>query len=651
MVKVRIIILVLVAAVLAGCMQPGKHPLREDDFKNPPAAYKPRTWFHAMSGNMTKAGLTKDLEAIEKVGIGGILLFNVSQGIPNGPVKYNSAEHHALLRHAAAECERLGLSFGVHNCDGWSSSGGPWISPEQSMKMVVWSETISQGGDVQLQLPQPTTREGFYQDIAVLAYPSLKSEVDDFENKPLISASDQDFDVSLISDNRLDAETQIQQKGDEGPWIQFEYEDEKEVRSVFLVFNDRNGEAILQVSDDGKNYRSVRELYKVRTGKGEWAINDHFAPIKARFFRLKLNQSMTFKEAKLSATYSLHNVLGRTSIARTEDKDLQPIGQPDAEMIIDKNKVIDISSGMNSSGNLKTNLPAGTWTILRFGYTSTGAFNHPASDEGRGLECDKFSREAFKIHYVAFSKKVIENTKSVAPNAMQYIEIDSYEMGGQNWTVDYDQKFRHEKGYKLLEFLPLYAGRFVESAEASEAVLHDVRDLNCDLMAENYFGYFAELCRRDGVESYIEPYGFGPLNDLDVGGKADINMGEFWMNREMTMVQSAVSASHIYGKTVTSAESFTSRPEINWMGHPAMAKVSGDLAWTHGINEFMFHRFAHQANTHVKPGMTMNRWGFHFDRTQTWWENAGADWFKYMARGQYMLREGVPVSDLLVFVG
>jgi hypothetical protein len=161
MVKVRIIILVLVAAVLAGCMQPGKHPLREDDFKNPPAAYKPRTWFHAMSGNMTKAGLTKDLEAIEKVGIGGILLFNVSQGIPNGPVKYNSAEHHALLRHAAAECERLGLSFGVHNCDGWSSSGGPWISPEQSMKMVVWSETISEGAMCNFSFRNPLPAKGF----------------------------------------------------------------------------------------------------------------------------------------------------------------------------------------------------------------------------------------------------------------------------------------------------------------------------------------------------------------------------------------------------------------------------------------------------------------------------------------------------------
>jgi hypothetical protein len=92
-------------------------------------------------------------------------------------------------------------------------------------------------------------------------------------------------------------------------------------------------------------------------------------------------------------------------------------------------------------------------------------------------------------------------------------------------------------------------------------------------------------------------------------------------------------------------------PGINWKGNPAMAKITGDKAWAAGINEFMFHRFAHQANPNVKPGMTMNRWGFHFDRTQTWWENAGADWFKYIARGSYLLRQGVPVSDLLVFVG
>lgn len=647
------LLFIIVATALSSCSLKveSNNFLSVDEFKNPPAEYKPRTWFHAMSGNMSKTGLTKDLEAIEEVGIGGILLFNVSQGIPNGPIKYNSPEHHEMLKHAAAECERLGLSFGVHNCDGWSSSGGPWITPEQSMKMVVWSETLSEGGNLQLQLSQPTTREGFYEEIAVLAYPALQSEINDWQNRSKVTASDKAFDTEIIIDNRLDTVSKIEKKGDKNPWIQFDYQKPQEIRSVFLVFNDRNGEAILQVSDDGKNFETVRELYKVRTGKGEWAVNDSFEPVKAKYFRLQLNQTMTFKEAKLSSTSSVHNVLGRTSIARTEDRNLTPIGKPASEMIIDKSQIINLSSDLDEDGHLKTTLPEGTWTIMRFGYTSTGAFNHPASDEGRGLECDKFSREAFKIHYDAFSKKVIENTRELAPNAMQYIEIDSYEMGGQNWTQGYAELFKEQKGYDLLPFLPLFAGRFVESAKISDQILWDVRDVNCRLMDQNYFAYFADLCKEDGIKSYIEPYGFGPLNDLDVGGRADINMGEFWMNREMTMVQSAVSASHIYGKNVTSAESFTSTPEINWKGNPAMAKISGDKAWANGINEFMFHRFAHQANTHVKPGMTMNRWGFHFDRTQTWWKNAGADWFTYMARGQYLLRQGVPVSDLLVFVG
>jgi len=203
---INLLIFVFSVFFIAGCSSVEKNTLSEESFKNPPAEFKPRTWFHAMSGNMTKAGLTKDLEAIERVGIGGILLFNISQGIPNGPVKYNSPEHHEMLKHAAAECERLGLSFGVHNCDGWSSSGGPWVTPEQSMKMVVWSETITSGGEVKTQLPQPTKREGYYSDIAVLAYPSMKTEIDDFNNRPKITSSDKNSDVSIIGDNRLDVE-------------------------------------------------------------------------------------------------------------------------------------------------------------------------------------------------------------------------------------------------------------------------------------------------------------------------------------------------------------------------------------------------------------------------------------------------------------
>lgn len=629
----------------------GKNISLADQFKEPPQVARPRTWMHAMSGNMSKPGLTKDFEAMAEVGIGGLLLFNITQGIPNGPIKYNSPEHLELIKHAATEAERLGLSFGVHNCDGWSASGGPWIEPEQSMKMVVWSESLTEGGKVKMELGRPTEREGFYRDIAVVAYPSLASELDDANNMPKISASNAELDVDIISNGRVDDESKLDKKENAEAWLQYDYNEPKTLRSAQLIFNDRHATATLQVSDDGKNFRDVRELFKVRTGKGEWAINDHFEGITSKHFRLKFNQAITLKEAELTSTYYINNPLGRTAIARTEDHALASIGNPEEGMIIDKSRIIDLSDKMYENGTLKTKLPDGDWTILRFGYTSTGAFNNPASDEGKGLEVDKLSRPAFKVHYDAFVKKVVDKVASVAPNAMQYAEIDSYEMGGQNWTEQLDSIFSARKGYDFLKFLPLVAGRFVESAGASEAVLGDYRQVISDLMTQNYFAYFTELCHKDGIESYIEPYGFGPLNDLDIAGVTDIPMGEFWMNRPITMTESAVSGAHIYGKPVMSAESFTSNPTINWKGHPAMAKTSGDLAWTYGINEFMFHRFAHQANVHAEPGMTMNRWGFHFDRTQTWWNNAGSAWFDYIARGSYLLRQGVPVSDLLIYVG
>ncbi len=622
-----------------------------ESFKNPPIQYHPKTWMHAMSGNMSKAGITKDFEAMSKAGLSGLLLFNVTQGIPLGKIKFNSPEHIAILKFAAQEAERLNLTFGIHNCDGWSSSGGPWVKPEESMKMVVYSFALTKGGEnLSLNIPEPTKRENYYQDLIAIAYPSLKSEIQD--EKPVkITSSDPTLDIELVTDKKWDADTKIKKTTDENPWIQFEYQDEQPIASANCRFIDRGGEVELSGSDDGISFKLIKKLEKNRTGKGEWTVHSHFETQKFKYYRLTFNSEMTLKEVNISSVYLIDDLFGRTALARTENSDLKSIGTPTSDMVINNKKMIDVSKLMDAQGNFKGDLPAGDWTIMRFGVTSTGAYNNPASDEGRGLEVNKLNRAAFKHHYDEYVKKVVIASKPVAPNAFQYVEIDSYEMGGENWTNNLNGLFKARYGYDLMKFMPLFAGKFVESADASEGVLQDLRGLISDLMTNNYFGYFQELCHKDGLRTYIENYGLGPLNDLDVGGKADIPMGEFWMNREITQVASPVSAAHIYGRNIISAESFTSTPEINWKGNPAMAKMSGDKAWAVGINEFMFHRFAHQANTHVEPGMTMNRWGFHMDRTQTWWYNAGAAWFKYVGRGSYLLQQGLPVSDLLVFVG
>ena len=616
----------------------------ESLFKNPPNESKPRTWYHVNSDNMSKVGFTKDLKAIKEAGIGGVLVFNVSMGLPDGDVKYNSQEHRDILTHAAKECEKLGLSFGVHNCDGWTSSGGPWVTPENAMKVVVHSTQIVKGGkQIELQLAQPPARHNFYKDIAVVAYPSLDTELIDANVHPIITSSSSEFNVALATDNETATFSELKAN----QWIQFDYGKPHTLRSMSVFINKRKGKIKLLKSDDGVNFTLAHTPKEERIGKDECYFKEHFNAVTARYFRIVTDLDIGIYEMNLSANYTLGNALEFTSYRKNK----RPIGNPDSTTFINKQDIIVLSDKMDASGVLKTKLPKGNWTIMRFGFTASGATNEPASDAGTGLEIDKFSKKALKIHYDAFVGKLIKQAKIDAPNALQYVEIDSYEVGPQNWTDDMESIFQKKYGYDFVPFLPLFAGKYIESNQVIEDVFWDMKRLVSDLMVTNYFDYFTELCHQDGLISYIEPYGFvGPFNSLDAGRSADIPMGEFWLGKPNKHKRAPVSSGHIYGKNIISAEAFTST-KLNWGFHPALAKQQGDYEWTNGINEYMFHRFAHQSNTHVKPGMSMSFVGSHIDRTQTWWENAGPEWFQYLARGSYMLRQGNPVIDLLVFVG
>ena len=108
-------------------------------FASPPDSAKPQTWWHWADGNIGKEGITAELEAMRRIGLGGAHLFTVGNypPIPNPKVPCLSPEWHAMVRHAAAECERLGLALTAQNCAGWSTAGGPWITPDRRCSM--WS--------------------------------------------------------------------------------------------------------------------------------------------------------------------------------------------------------------------------------------------------------------------------------------------------------------------------------------------------------------------------------------------------------------------------------------------------------------------------------------------------------------------------------
>ena len=147
----------------------------DEGFRTPPRTAKPHTWYHMMNGNVTKEGITCDFEALAKAGIGGVQMFDAGCDVPAGPMDFNSPAWFDMFAHAQKEAKRLGLEICIPNCSGWSSSGGPWNPPANGMKRVVYTETAVKGpttfADV---LPREKNDNGFYADIAVLAYPTPK---------------------------------------------------------------------------------------------------------------------------------------------------------------------------------------------------------------------------------------------------------------------------------------------------------------------------------------------------------------------------------------------------------------------------------------------------------------------------------------------
>jgi hypothetical protein len=493
-------------------------------FKNPPASAKPRTWWHWVNGNVSKEGITADLEAMKRVGIQEAQIFNVDLGYPEGPATYLSAKWLDLLHFSVSEAKRLGLEIGFHNGAGWSSSGGPWVTPEYAMQTVVFSEIKVKGGAVIHQkLVEPDSKFNYYKDIAIIAFPT-----------PLGSQRIDELSLKALSGN---------------------------------------------------------------------AFRTHMDPDE--------------------------KVIEKSALIRKAD-------------------IIDLSFQMSADGTLDWKAPVGDWTILRFGHTPNGTENHPAGSGGRGLECDKMSRAAVDAYWTGGIKPVLDKLGSLTGPSLTNCLIDSYEVGCNNWTAGFREEFRKRRGYDCITFLPEMAGYYIESGEVSERFLWDFRKTVGDLMAENYYDYFSELCHRSGMKFSVEPYG-GPFESMRAGERGDVVMGEFWIGNKLFLESPrlAASISHLRGNSIVGAEAFTSFG--GWLNHPATLKAVGDQVWAEGVNRFLFHTYIHQP-WNVGPGMTFGIYGMEMNRLNTWWEQSRA-YMDYIARSQFLLQQGRNVADILVFTG
>lgn len=633
-----------------------------DQFRSPGPDARPHTWWHWMNGNVSAEGITLDLEALARVGVGGVHMFDVGCGIPQGPAKTLSPEWATMIRHAADECGRLGLTLVLHNCPGWSSSGGPWIKPDRGMQQLVWSEvTVEDGVAVDQVLPRPFSRLGHYRDAMVIAYPALPGDRAAARGQIVrATLNGAPADVRLITDG--DGSTGLDIKpGDSPSEIVMEFAAPYRARSMLLQAAPPEDNAnfspsaafTVDTSDDGSTWRRL-----VQAPVPTWRVHTtppivaNFAETAARFYRVGVPAACRLSELRLSADPRVTDLGAKGGWGRYANIGETP-GSPSPAATIDPAQVIDISRFMDAGGRLRWTPPKGAWTILRFGHTATGARNVSAATAGIGLECDKFSADALDFHFDTYFRELLPALERLGQRQLAGVLIDSYEVGMQNWTAAMPREFEARRGYDLTRYMPALTGRLVGDPETTERFLWDMRRLQAILMEELYYGRFHDLCRQHGLLSFTEPYGNGPFDDQRPGAKVDSLMGEFWVRGGAAAysVKVAATTAHVQGKTFVGAESFTGRPaQSRWQEHPYAMKGLGDEMYSLGLNHFVFHRYAQQPHPTARPGMTMGPWGFHFDRTNTWFEEAGP-WLSYATRCQHMLSSGNFVADILFFTG
>ncbi|MGB0744919.1 MAG: glycosyl hydrolase, partial [Opitutales bacterium] len=225
------------------------------------------------------------------------------------------------------------------------------------------------------------------------------------------------------------------------------------------------------------------------------------------------------------------------------------------------------------------------------------------------------------------------------------------EVGAQNWTDGFIQEFERRNGYSPLAFLPIFTGRMIESAQASDQFLWDLRRTVSDMISENYVGGLREIAHENGLVLWCENYGHWgfPGDFLSYGGQSDQVGGEFWTrpaSRGTIECRAASSAANIYGKRRVFAEAFTSK--LNFGDHPYSIKARGEQIFAEGINHFVLHVYAHQPRDGV-PGN--NPWfGTAFHRNTPWF-NLAHGWVRYLQRSHLMLQLGEPAADVLVYIG
>jgi len=644
--------------------------LRSDFTRLPETVTKPWCYYYWIDDDVSKAGITKDLEAMRAAGIGTALIGNINPAGRDGKVPMLSEAWWDAMVHAVREGNRLGVDIGVFNCPGWSQSGGPWVDAERAMQYLVHTEArVSGGGKVRLTLPPAHPA---MHDLHTIAFPAIPEE-----GRTLAGRAGRVSTTPVVFDARplFDGDTATRVAFPRGrPTVSIGIDLEAALSPQGLRIHAASpfrAEATLFALVGGAErplatFRVDRSNPSLITGPipyGPVAVS--LPGLRAEAFRIEfrdikapgpvLLSEIALTEAPVLERY-VEKQLGRmhpTPLPLWNSYVWDPQREVgNRSLMVDTRQVVDLSGQVSAGGVLDWEAPAGEWTVMRVGMAPTGVRNHPAAPAATGFEVDKLDRDKVRAHFDNFVGALRQRIPEASRAALKYVVIDSYEVGSQNWSANYREHFRTRYGYDPLPYLPVLSGRVVGGTVASERFLWDLRRLVADDVADAYVGGLSASAHAAGMRLWLENYGHWgfPGEFLRYGGRSDLVSGEFWNEGTLGDIEckAASSAAHTYGKPMVSAEGFTAS-QYSFLRHPAMLKKRGDWSFTEGINHLVLHVYIHQPDDGRRPGS--NAWfSTEFNRHNTWFGKMRG-WTDYLRRCQLMLQQGRYAADVCYYIG
>ncbi len=549
-VRFQLLLVFLVVFGFCGAVRVAADSRLERGFSDPPNEARLRAYWWWLNGDVTKDAITRDLEEMKAKGFGGALICDAdgssqdgNQRAPHGPT-FLSEPWRELFKHTLREANRLGLEMSLNIQSGWNV-GGPMVKPEDAPKKLVWTETRLTGPNaVEVQLPTPKGRDGFYRDLYVLGFRvkpegAIRRPLQNWQQKALLK-----------------------------PLVPFSAPDS-------------------------------RPLF--------------------------------------------------------EESPAEP-GEEDTHA----GDVLDVTAKCGSDGALRWDVPEGTWDILRFGYTLNDHCRVSTCSEGwDGYALDPFDAQAFRNYWDAVVEPLIADAGPFAGKTLKYLHTDSWEVEVANWTGTLREEFRSRRGYDLLPYLPVIAGRIVDSRQVSNRFLNDFRRTMGDLAIANHYQLFRDGAHRHGMQIHPESGGphAVPIDAQQCLGFNDAPMSEFWAwswrhrvgDTNRFFVKQPASAAHAYGRKLVLAEGFTTIgphwQETIWDN----LKPSFDHALCEGLNLLVWHAFVCSPQEAGMPGIQYFA-GTHMNPNSTWWSRSGP-FFDYINRCQWMLQQGLFVADAAYYYG